>query len=112
MDRQVLVIQQRETQTEKKVDYYSFKPLMQQLEIARLPGGRAPILPLVRRRKAGGQTPGHRAPAAGAGGLRTSSKPVRRLAHFTLFSRADSRPEKTHLSHVLTGLNAIKLVAK
>ncbi len=34
MDRQVLVIQQRETQTEKKVDYYSFKPLMHQLEIA------------------------------------------------------------------------------
>ena len=26
MDRQVLVIQQRETNNEKKVDYYSFKP--------------------------------------------------------------------------------------
>ena len=33
MDRQVLVIH-KEKLTMRKVDYYSFKPLMQQLEIA------------------------------------------------------------------------------
>ena len=33
MDRQVLEIKQREAQDGKKVDYYSFKPLLRQLEV-------------------------------------------------------------------------------
>ena len=33
MDRQVLEIKQRESQDGKKVDYYSFKPLLRQLEV-------------------------------------------------------------------------------
>lgn len=33
MDRQVLEIKQRESQDGKKVDYYSFKPLIRQLEV-------------------------------------------------------------------------------
>ena len=33
MDRQVLEIKQREVQDGKKVDYYSFKPLLRQLEV-------------------------------------------------------------------------------